>query len=207
MLRLTALFSCLLLLLSIDVMSQSLIGSYWVGYDTISNQPTGEILHFQNNGQILIQDTTFFYRSDTTSGDTTFFAVGHGATGPRQDYAIYDYIIRNDSLLLDCYYDYSASRKEYMSGYNWTLSGLNLPPELNETVIIELFPNPLNTELVVEINEEGIFSFTIINAAGRISNSGDFRGGKNNIDIFSLSKGIYYIIIPALNYSQRIAKY
>ncbi len=73
---------------------------------------------------------------------------------------------------------------------------------------LQLFPNPANSELFINMTDMPInSSYSIINIEGQIILSGSIRNAKQPINISNLSKGIYFVQINSDNYKQIVRKF
>jgi hypothetical protein len=96
------------------------------------------------------------------------------------------------------YYEFSAN--------NWTFSGKAvfyfsnanetniLNPITEQSFIISVFPNPVVSELYVEIKERDIVSYTIYNQIGQVVKQGKMQNS-SSIDVHFFPKGMYYLQI------------
>lgn len=62
-----------------------------------------------------------------------------------------------------------------------------------------VFPNPVNDRVYINCNKTQYHDFQIYNIVGECVQQGILDKGNNEIDIFSLSKGIYIIKINGDN--------
>jgi len=71
--------------------------------------------------------------------------------------------------------------------------------ENNETISLNIYPNPAHYSLFIESPSEAISNYTLIDANGTIQRQGETNQNKINIRLEGLSKGIYFINIYTQN--------
>ncbi len=109
---------------------------------------------------------------------------------PGTSYKIYAFVI-------DDYNDTSA-----ISSYAFsTASGVGINKLVNENITI--YPNPVSNILYITLQEKSEFS--IVDASGRMIQTGKLEAGKSEVNIGQLTQGIYFIHIN-LNDGSTFAK-
>jgi hypothetical protein len=82
------------------------------------------------------------------------------------------------------------------------VTGLNLNPKINS---FKLFPNPANSEITIEHPEQVISGFRLMDVSGKEILVQKFNYcNQKNIDISSLAKGYYFMVVESLESSQTI---
>ena len=97
--------------------------------------------------------------------------------------------------------DIDASQEIWNFVSNYNLNGrigcgTNSVDQLSQ-VNVQVFPNPMSNQLIIESNYSEPTSFQVYNVLGEVVLSGDIISGDNYIDVSSLKANIYSLIIGA----------
>ncbi len=87
-----------------------------------------------------------------------------------------------------------ANGKELWS-FNTTLSSSNF----EDTATVKIYPNPVSTELNIEVPFSEIYSLHVINSLGQVVLEKQNNNGETIMDISTLLSGIYFLKISTAN--------
>ena len=66
--------------------------------------------------------------------------------------------------------------------------------------LVELFPNPTTTTLMIKTHNSGQYSIEISSLNGQLILSKEMEGTNHQLDLSSLQKGIYFITIRSKDF-------
>lgn len=75
-----------------------------------------------------------------------------------------------------------------------------------EGASFEIYPNPTDGELTVDVDELDVKSFTLYDATGRVVMTGELHEGINQISIADLARGTYTFELNGYNAIRSIVK-
>jgi hypothetical protein len=145
----------------------------YIQVDQITSMP-GVTPFFTNDLEVALTDNlgnTTVYRLGDIDGASTLHYVNFPGEILSIEIDPNNYIINADGAIVE----------------NTSLVGIEEKPESE----LYIYPSPATTELTVESTETN--TYQLINAMGQVVATGNLIAGKNNIDISTLSGGIYLI--------------
>ncbi|MFN4971849.1 MAG: T9SS type A sorting domain-containing protein [Bacteroidota bacterium] len=88
-----------------------------------------------------------------------------------------------------------ADKSGNVTSMRWQVSSVPAPVGLKKTIAqssVKLFPNPVSTQLNVELAEGSAFTYTIYDINGRLVKSGSSAMASSRVDVNDLPNGIYH---------------
>ena len=73
------------------------------------------------------------------------------------------------------------------------VNSTRLNPHFHENIWI--YPNPTNSILTIESEQQGLHSIEITSLNGQLIYKGEMEGTTHQIDLSSFSKGVYFVTI------------
>lgn len=118
-----------------------------------------------------------------------------GSVAP--EYATYDQF---GNIVVDPYPTNSYSSGFDLDGVavlNWNYTNTEEPESISDIALTEvkLFPNPANSQVVVNVKGEGLHIMTLYDMTGRQIEQTSFEGAQMTINTASLTNGIYMVRI------------
>lgn len=137
--------------------------------------------------QLLVGDTATFDFAFTCYQDSSDFSP-----------STIERFLENCGGIRDAY------RLGKKNGKGFQLSGKELSIRKNEELKFQLYPNPTNGLLTIQLNRPSDFKVTVLDAFGRIITSNQFENGFGQLDLSTSLPAVYFVEIQ-LN-GQRIMK-
>lgn len=156
---------------------------------------------FQNGQDSTMQTLSYeYYKNDTLmlSGTTTLSKIPYGGDSIWKVDSVFDFnscfIIRNDTLITICCSCWDGSIVYYKSD-----SPLLVKKSSANNFLVNVFPNPVTSEIQIKHSYTVPTNFTLYNIIGKVVLEKVLFSQFENINITQLSNGLYFYTIMVNN--------